>query len=378
MPESESQSLPNKDKSTNFDFYDDRLFFASSDQPYMQLLGYMFTGHNYISWKRDSYHALISKNKEGFVDGTVKQPDKTDKRYHQWIRCDLMVMKWLMNSLESHIRDTVQYVSSSNELWTELAERYGQANSVEIYQLMKKLSTISQENLPLIYCKLLKRTVDRDSQTKLIQFLMGLNGGYEGVKTNILSMDPLPPLNKALSLLQKIERQKQVSDAIDVLAEANAYVAHQSSKQPDFKKARTGGGDTSVKICSNCNQCGHIREDCFKLKDCSFCGRRGHIKEHCFKLRDSRSIRGRGKPTFRGGSNVYKRSAFNADVVVPQGHSEDDLSLDDPLTVGAVVPLTTTLSHSTNLSQSFNPDVMTGLVNTVVQEVIWFLQDQCP
>ncbi|KAK9757663.1 hypothetical protein RND81_01G177900 [Saponaria officinalis] len=279
----------------------------------MQLLSYMFTGHNYITWKRDSYHALISKNKEGFVNGTVKQPDKSNKRYHQWIRCDLMVMKWLMNSTEPHIRDTVQYVSSSQALWIELAERYGQANSVKIYPLKKELGAISQENMPLIEyysklkrtweniehldpiplctcgaidscsCKLLKRTLARDSQTKLIQFLMG-NGGYESVKTNILSMEPLPPLNKALSLLQKIERQKQVSDAVDVLAEANAYMAQQSFTPPDSKWPRIGGSDDSMKMCTHCNQKGHLRDGCFKLKDCGFCGKMGHIKEHCFKL----------------------------------------------------------------------------------------------
>ncbi|KAK9724656.1 hypothetical protein RND81_05G090200 [Saponaria officinalis] len=199
MSDSEVYSPPTAANSKNLD---DHLYISSFDQHCMQLLGYMFTGHNFITWKRDSYHDLISKNKEGFVDGSVKQPDKNDKRYHQWIRYDLMVMKWLLNSIEPRIRDTVQYVSSAKELWSELVERYDQTNSVEIYQLRMELTDISQENAPLIEnysklmknwesvdhldpiptctcgaidlcsCKLLKSVVDRDSNNKLIQFLM--------------------------------------------------------------------------------------------------------------------------------------------------------------------------------------------------------------
>ncbi|KAK9698679.1 hypothetical protein RND81_08G123000 [Saponaria officinalis] len=38
------------------------------------------------------------------------------------------------------------------------------------------------------------RILDRESDAKLLQFLMGLNIGYEVVKTNVLLMEPLPPI----------------------------------------------------------------------------------------------------------------------------------------------------------------------------------------
>ncbi|KAK9732656.1 hypothetical protein RND81_04G013300 [Saponaria officinalis] len=356
----------NSDTSTNRDFYDDPLFHSSSDQPYMQLTAYFFNGHNFLSWKRDSYHALISKNKEGFLDGSVKKPDKTDKRFHQWIRCDLMVMKWLLNSIEPRIRDTVQdtvqYVNSSKELWSELLERYGQTNSVEIYQLRKELGGITQDNTSLIEyysklkqtlesicsCKLLKRIVDRDTNNKPLQFLMGLNGGYESVKTHILSMEPLPPLNKALSLLQKIERQKQVSDALDVLGEANAYAVQHSVLQSEFKKPRLSphSSDSVVKICSNCNQRGHVRDDCFKLKDCTFLWKK-RIYQRAL-----------------GGTNVYKRSAHNVDTVGASA-LEDEALLNDPLSTDSATPAGLNSSPT-----AISPDLMSGIVNSVLQEVI--------
>ncbi|KAK9666584.1 hypothetical protein RND81_14G195700 [Saponaria officinalis] len=152
------------------------------------------------------------------------------------MRCDLMVLWWLLNSLAKLIRDNVLYAKSSKELWTELLERYGQLNALKLFQLKKNLHNFSQDNssllnyysnlkrswesidsidpipdcscgaLKICTCHLMKRLLDRETNSKLIQLLMGLNACYESVISHLLSMDPLPPINKALGLLQKIEK----------------------------------------------------------------------------------------------------------------------------------------------------------------------------
>ncbi|KAK9682038.1 hypothetical protein RND81_10G046100 [Saponaria officinalis] len=116
-------------------------------------------GHNFLQWKRDVYLALVSKNKEGFIDESIKRPPKTDKKYHQWVRCDLLAINWILHSIVKDIQDTLVYVSSSKELWTEILYRYGQMNNVEIYQLKRDLGAINQENATLVeYYSKLKRT----------------------------------------------------------------------------------------------------------------------------------------------------------------------------------------------------------------------------
>nr|GEX18915.1 hypothetical protein [Tanacetum cinerariifolium] len=52
----------------------------------------------------------------------------------------------------------------------------------------------------------------RDSNSKLIQFLMKLNDEYEYVRSQIIAMDPLPTVNKAYYIIQQIEKQKQVTN----------------------------------------------------------------------------------------------------------------------------------------------------------------------
>lgn len=50
-------------------------------------------------------------------------------------------------------------------------------------------------------CRLFKKMLDANQLKKLIQFLAKFNHVYDQVKINILSMDPLPPVNRAYHIL---------------------------------------------------------------------------------------------------------------------------------------------------------------------------------
>ncbi|XP_074299389.1 uncharacterized protein LOC141630475 [Silene latifolia] len=105
-----------------YEYYDDPLYLTSSDQPFSHLVSPLFDGNEFPGWKQDILMALASKNKDCFIDGSLAQPPKMDKKFHQWVHCDLMVMKWILNSLDKSIRDNLKYVKSAKELWGELLE----------------------------------------------------------------------------------------------------------------------------------------------------------------------------------------------------------------------------------------------------------------
>ncbi|XP_074266237.1 uncharacterized protein LOC141588707 [Silene latifolia] len=139
------------------DILDDPLYISNSDQPTLKLVDIKFNGTHFLQWKRKVYQALVAKSKEGFIDGSFRSVlDKKDKKYNRWIRCDLLVKKWITNSMESQIAETVQYASSAKELFGDMLERYGQTNGLEIYELKKDLGQISKDNSALIeyYSKL--------------------------------------------------------------------------------------------------------------------------------------------------------------------------------------------------------------------------------
>ncbi|XP_074318139.1 uncharacterized protein LOC141654929 [Silene latifolia] len=308
---------------------DDPLFLSPTDQPGLKLSETVFDGSNFRQWQREIIQALLSKNKIGFISGECMLPEKTDKRYNAWIRCDIFVSRWIKNSMIKTLQDNFQYTQSSKHLWSELVERFGQLNVLELYELKKELANVKQENASLVdyyskikglwenidhmdpvpqcicgvmtkcTCNMLKRLVERETQSKLIQLLMGLHAGYEQVQSSLLSMEPLPPINKALGILQKIERQKSINDSSgSVVTESVAYAAkkrfngHKTAEDNNRNKKSKDNFGQGIVVgqfdnppCAQCGKTNHKTADCFQLQTCLFCDIKGHIIEHCYKFK---------------------------------------------------------------------------------------------
>ncbi|XP_074277296.1 uncharacterized protein LOC141600938 [Silene latifolia] len=309
--------------------FDDPLFLSPTDQPNLVLSSFLFDGTSFLQWQREVVAALLSKNKSGFLSGDCSLPDATDRKYNQWIRCDLLVKRWFLNSIVPGLRENLQFAVSSKSLWTDIVERFGHPNILEVYELKKDLGRITQDNSPLVEyygklkniwenldhldpipscicgamnqcsCQMLKRLVDRETQSKLLQLLMGLISGYEHAQTNLLLMEPLPPINKALGLLQKVERQKHLNDqAAEVSVEQAAFASKKrfnskANKVGTANKRPKEDSDVEYKFCSHCEKAGHTIEECHKLMTCTFCKVKGHIQERCYKYKAF--LKGKGK-----------------------------------------------------------------------------------
>ena len=69
--------------------------------------------------------ALTAKNKVGFVNGMIEQPqDESFPAYNAWVRCNTMVISWLLNSLSMEIASSVIYANIAKEIWEDLKERF--------------------------------------------------------------------------------------------------------------------------------------------------------------------------------------------------------------------------------------------------------------
>ncbi|KAK9706543.1 hypothetical protein RND81_07G133900 [Saponaria officinalis] len=143
-------------------------------------------------------------------------------------------------------------------MWYEIKERYGQPNGPLLYQLKKKLRNISQDNSSVAAyfkklkrhwddieelefvpececdvmdgctCQILKKMLDIASKEKVMTFLMGLHDTYDALRINILSMEPMPTINKAYSMVQQIESQKQISNVLSSTQDVSALVVDKS------------------------------------------------------------------------------------------------------------------------------------------------------
>lgn len=48
-------------------------------------------GSNYLAWHRSMKRSLGTKNKLGFINGSIEQPDLDDLNRSAWERCNLLV-----------------------------------------------------------------------------------------------------------------------------------------------------------------------------------------------------------------------------------------------------------------------------------------------
>ncbi|KAK9688915.1 hypothetical protein RND81_09G021400 [Saponaria officinalis] len=250
-----------------------------------------------------------------------------------------MVLRWLLNSLARDIRANVIYAKSSKELWTELVKRYGQLKALKLYQLKKDV---------IYTCHLMKLLLERETHSKVIQLLMGLNSGYDSVKTHILSMDILCPMNKALGFSSK------------------------RSSSSNWKKLMLDKEDKEARECTHCLRKVNNIEECFKLKTCAFCNTRCHIKEYCYKLKALNVKAGRS-------SHGYRRNANNADVLAynPKQITENNIPL-DYYSNSQYFSAHMSSSSQTDLSNVMNSEVVQEIVNNVMSQVLQGFHDKTP
>ena len=104
-------------------YNDNHLYLQASDHPGLQLVNGKLNGSNFQRWTKSIRFALRTKAKLGFIDGSCEKPPIESHCYDQWIRCDSMVVNWLLNSMVSDLAEAFLYVNSAQQLWNELAER---------------------------------------------------------------------------------------------------------------------------------------------------------------------------------------------------------------------------------------------------------------
>ncbi|XP_074296990.1 uncharacterized protein LOC141627659 [Silene latifolia] len=327
MPESIAS-----DSSPSFDYYDDPLYLSTNDQTSATLSSSLFIGQDFLGWKREVLMALTAKHKDGFIDGSYSMPPSTDKRHKQW-------------------------KSKMKNLW-------------ETLESLDPLPVCTCGKVNLCTCTLLKRIVERENNAKTIQFLMNLNSSYDGIRTQILSLEPLPSINKVLALLQKIERQKQITDTVSSLTESTAYASFRQSDQKMTGFQKTGEAFASVKHCDHSNKNGHTRATCFGLTKCPHCNKTGHNPANCFVIRGFPGDKSKGKDKAHNNnkSAVPARGVNSADLL-PESPLEDScldkISHNDCNKINAVSPV-------------LNSEVLDGLITSVVDQVFKQISDQQP
>ncbi|KAI9186226.1 hypothetical protein LWI28_015065 [Acer negundo] len=325
-------------------------FTHHSDHPGLVLISKPLTGDNYSTWKRAMTLALNSKNKLGFVNGSIKTPSEetNPEGYATWSRCNDMVHSWIVNTLNPEISDSVIYYSSAHEVWEDLRERFSQSNAPRIFEIQRDIAYFRQEQLSVsAYYTKLKGLWDelasyndathgtQQDQQKLMQFLMGLNDSYSAVRGQILLMNPLPSIRQAYSSVSQEEKQRLLSstsaatdstNSTAMAVRSNTSGSKSTSARfdrsnrpyvpPDFRSQEKSAENLSG---------GRLDRRRFGSgrgrPNCAHCGEMGHWIQTCYQLHGYPA----GHPKAKHNSGPGPRS-FNNDHTPAANHVSEALS----------------------------------------------------
>jgi hypothetical protein len=169
--------------------------------------------------------ALGAKMKLDFVDGSLPPPaDAFDPSFRAWNRCNQLVSSWLLNFVSSSIAQSVIFLENAVDIWNDLRESFSQGDLIRISELQHEIYDLKQENrsvtefyseLKLLWeelelylpiptctchircnCEAMRAARRNHMILHTIRFLTGLNENFSVVKSQILLMEPLPPMNK--------------------------------------------------------------------------------------------------------------------------------------------------------------------------------------
>jgi uncharacterized protein YfkK (UPF0435 family) len=78
------------------------------------LVSQPLTGDNYNSWSRSMIMVLTVKNKLGLVNGSLTKPESSDDPLLlACIRCNNMVLSWIMNFVSKEIAAGIIYITTA-------------------------------------------------------------------------------------------------------------------------------------------------------------------------------------------------------------------------------------------------------------------------
>ncbi|XP_038704739.1 uncharacterized protein LOC120000683 [Tripterygium wilfordii] len=264
---------------------DDPLIVITVDYAVNKLVSLVLTGDDTChTWSRTIFMALEARNKQSLVDGTLSDIAVRDSRHTEWKRCNSLVVTWLLNCVSNDIAASLSSSVTARALWyyhtyhssndTRIYEsdtRQGSSSVIDYYTKQKSYSDELLYYNVILACNCGVRAALELYQQKehTMLFLMGLNESFSNVRSQVLSMGPLPSINKVLSMVLHVERQLTVTQPTHTTLAPlySSTMAVNLGRTTEIGKGSTFSTSRQRENLSwnYCRKQGHTIDKCYKL-----------------------------------------------------------------------------------------------------------------
>nr|GEW77549.1 putative reverse transcriptase, RNA-dependent DNA polymerase, Gag-polypeptide of LTR copia-type [Tanacetum cinerariifolium] len=216
-------------------------YLYASDYPKQMHVNDVLTDKNYIDWEQEMMNFMFAKNKTGFIDGSIKKPEKISDKYLPWM----------------HGTTVSAYYTRLRVFWDG----------------MESILPTPRCTCDGCECGLGKKLTELKGKERTYEFLMGLDDQFSVIKTQILAMKPTPDLSAAYHLVAKDEQQRTIVSSKGPVREVAAFHTSfqgrreqtRNQQEKGWTKNKSGFQANKTEKCSECRREGHNKSGCFKI-----------------------------------------------------------------------------------------------------------------
>jgi len=141
-----------------------------------------------------------------------------------------------------------------------------------LWEELEQYRPMPQCNCPIACtCAAMRYAKEFRLEDRTIQFLIGLNEEYQGVASQVLLMDLMPPINRVFSMVMQQERKLQygVINVQSTPLDDTTSLVNAVNGQKQFGRGRgnssyQGRGRGNGRYCTFCERTNHTVDTCYK------------------------------------------------------------------------------------------------------------------
>ncbi|KAK2991229.1 hypothetical protein RJ640_018312 [Escallonia rubra] len=243
-------------------------------------IGIKLDSTNYGLWSQIVEMYISGKDKLGYINVDILQPQVTDPNFRKWRTENAVVKGWLINSMDPSLISNFIRFPKAKEVWDNIATTYFDGTDTsQVYDLKRQVMRLKQgegsietyyNNLQGLWREIdfrrpnpMKCEVDIQKDNSILQedrvytFLDGLDDRLDKIRGDVLQIKPFPTVEQAYVHVRREDlrggKKSQQQAPLQVLSGEKPNMTAKQKPQAE------GGG------CTHCGNVKHTRETCFKL-----------------------------------------------------------------------------------------------------------------